>query len=241
MTADASVLAIHGAGAGAWEWAIWQRCFELAGWRFTAVDLPLAAHRREMALADIAVDDDLAFLREARARDPQAVLLGASLGAAYAQKLAAERAAADLLLVGAVPAFQVPGFSAKSWPTLVTWADDPQLARTARALPDVHPADWAYAHRRWRDESGAVLRQAWGGLLPHAVPLGGLVLAGALDEDTPPTLQRQLAQAIGAEYQEVSGASHAGLLLGRHAVSAALRCLAYLERSRAVRVALASG
>ena len=72
-------------------------------------------------------------------------------------------------------------------------------ASTRRALPDADDATALFAFRHWRDESGAVLREAQAGIEVAAPRCPVLCIASAQDEDVPPALTAALADAWDAD------------------------------------------
>ena len=219
------VLLIHGAGGGGWEWNLWCELLRARGLAAHAPDLqPIPA-----GLAATGFDDYAAQVRAALEALPRPrALIGASLGGLLALHCAA--AADALVLVNPLP--PAPWSSrlpTRDWPALVPWRRDARLASTRRALPDADAATVLYAYRRWRDESGAVLRAAQAGVAVAAPACPTLCVASAQDEDVPPELCAELAQAWGAELLRAPSPSHVGPLLGRGAVELAGRVADWLS------------
>lgn len=204
-----AVIAVHGAGGGAWEWARWQRVFAAAGVALEALELEAAARGLEATtLSDYQAQVDAAV-----GARPGCLLLGASLGALLA--LCCTGPVGARVLVNPMLPVGVGG-RARDWPARVGWSRS-ALASTQRALPDGDPIDALWAHARWRDESGAVLREAQSATLPgiDARPL--LVLQAKADVDLDAWAVRRWALERGGDYVEIPAASHLGPLLGRSA------------------------
>src|SRR5690606_7622699 len=104
------------------------------------------------------------------------------------------------------------------------------LAGTRRALPDADEAACLYAFDRWRDESSAMLAEAWISRLLPAPRCPTLIIVSSDDEDVPPAVSLALAQRLEAEVIGVPG-SHAGPLLGRQAAEIAERVVEWLSRT----------
>jgi pimeloyl-ACP methyl ester carboxylesterase len=221
-------LLIHGAGGGGWEWNVWRHALGVAGWRTQAPDLmPTPAGIARTHLADY-VD----AMRACASSLTRPVLIGASLGGLVAAMVARDVDASALVLVNPVPPL---GFAAA--PTapdaraVVPWGTARSWRGTVRAMPDADEPARLYAFRRWRDESGAVLREARAGVAvaPPACPV--LVIASGRDDDVPVGASVALAHAWGATLVELPEASHVGPLLGRCAYDVALGAADWLAKS----------
>ena len=224
---ESSVLMIHGAGGGGWEWNIWRRVFEAAGYRVLAPDLEPAAdgltatsfdHYREQLLRKL--QDEAAPL-----------LVGASLGGLLALSLAKPISARALVLVNPVPPSplheRLP--PREPYPAIIPWGRDASIASTRRAMPDADDAARLYAFRRWRDESGAVMNAVRAGIAvePPGCPVQVQISAG--DGDVPPEVSLELARRLEADVVRLPGSSHVGPLLGRQAASCAGLAVAWLN------------
>lgn len=159
-----SALLIHGAGGGGWEWNLWRGVFQAWGIHVCAPDLqPSAA-----GLAATRFGDYETQMRRALSvlPAPRAVV-GASLGALLATRIA--DIADALVLVNPLPPTpwhrELPP---RDWPVIVPWRNNARLESTRRSMPDSDEATALYAFRHWRDESGAVLREAYAGLEAEA-------------------------------------------------------------------------
>jgi pimeloyl-ACP methyl ester carboxylesterase len=217
---------VHGAGGGGWEWGVWARVFAAHGFEVIAPDLMagpqgLAATTLEDYSAQ--VRGWLGGARRGRSEIP-VCLVGASLGGLLA--LANADAADALVLVNPLPPAGLP--AAEPIPDVVPWGRDASLAGTRRALPDSDDLAALHAFRRWRDESGQVLRQARAGLGLPAPACPVLVMASSADEDVPPETSAALAKSLGASLQRLPG-SHVGPLLGRQAAEAAALAVEWLN------------
>ena len=207
---------IHGAGAGGWEWHVWRAVFESRGWTVDAPDLRPAQR----------LDDYAAQLDAPRG----ALLVGASLGGLLALMVAARLAPSALVLVNPLPPAPFHrGLPPRDWPDVVPWRANASLAGTRAALPDADDAACRYAFARWRDESGAVLREAYAGVDVALPTCRTLLMLSTNDEDVPPGAGISLAGALGerANIVRCDGASHAGPLLGRAAARFAVIAAAF--------------
>jgi alpha-beta hydrolase superfamily lysophospholipase len=224
----AHALCVHGAGGGAWEWALWRGVFEAHGIACTAIELQPA----RSGLASTGFDDYLAQVRTALAPVPRPrALIGASLGGLLA--LACSDEGDALVLINPLPpAPWASRLSAHTWPEIVRWGTDARLASTRRALFDSDEATAIEAMRRWRDESGRVLREAHAGLDSEAPRSPVLCIASGRDDDVPPALTAECAFAWNADLLRLREASHVGPLLGRDATQTAARVAAWLHAQR---------
>lgn len=222
------VLCVHGAGGGGWEWALWRSVFEAHDIDLAAVELQSVAG----GLASTGLADYLAQVRMAIAELPRPrALVGASLGGLLA--LACADDADALVLVNPLP--PSPWASRllhRTWPDVVRWGTDARLASTRRALFDSDDATAIEAMRRWRDESGRVLREAQAGLDVKLPQSPVLCIASGRDDEMPPALAAECAIAWNAELMRLPEASHAGPLLGRDAASTAARVVQWLRAQR---------
>ena len=216
---------IHGAGGGAWEWNVWRGVFEAEGLACEAPDLvPVAG-----GIAATRFEDYAGQVGQA-AREGD-VLVGASLGGLLALACAAAVRPAALVLVNALPPApwhsMLPGREA--YPAVIPWGSDATLAGTRKAMPDADDAACLYAFRRWRDESGAVMNAARGGVVVERPACPVLVMASEADEDVPIVASAALAEGFGASLVRLPGASHVGPLLGHRAARCAAQAVAWVQ------------
>lgn len=220
-------LAWHGAGAGGWEFALWQAVFQAADWQFEAPDLSAS----EQGLEQTQFSDYAAQVETALTTLAPGLLLGASLGGLLAL-CAARRSATDCALVLINPLPPAPFHSllpARSWPARVLWQHRHALRATQRALGDASPATAWIANQNWRDESGAVLHAAYQGIALPAPPRRVLMLISEQDTDVPPAVSEQVAAWCGADKIRLPGQTHVGPLLGKRASAIAEQVLAWCE------------
>lgn len=215
----ATVVCVHGAGGGGWEWAIWARVLAHRGFAVIAPDLkPSVAGIEKTSFADYR-DQVIEWCLGA---GQGAVIAGASLGGLLALSIAQMMRPAALILVNPLPPAGVLARPLHDpWPAIVPWARARSLASTKRALPDADDAARLFALRRWRDESGAVLNEARDGIAVEAPRCPTLILASEDDADLPPAAVRALAVRFSADFRSIPHASHVGPLLGRTAAKVA--------------------
>jgi pimeloyl-ACP methyl ester carboxylesterase len=221
-----TIVAVHGAGGGGWEWGIWARVLALRGYAVIAPDLmPSAAGIEKTSFMDYRSQ----VMDWCTGVGTGFVLAGASLGALLALSAAQRMKPAALVLINPLPPAGVlarPLYEPR--PPVVPWARERSLASTRRAMPDADDAARLYALRRWRDESGTVLNEAREGIAVETPRCPTLLLAGELDADVPAAAARALAVRLAADFRTIPGASHVGPLLGRSAADCAAQTAEWL-------------
>jgi pimeloyl-ACP methyl ester carboxylesterase len=225
MARALSALLLPGAGGGGWEWNIWRGVLEAGGMHVATPDLlPVRA-----GIAATQLDDYIELASEALAHQPgPCAVIGASLGGLVAAQLAT-RATAIVLVNPMPPAPWHAALPAQAPADVIAWRRNARLASTRAALPQADPASALYAFRRWRDESGAVLREARAGvrMAPPSCPV--LCIASSQDTDVPAGVTGALAREWRADLMHLQSGSHVDPLLGVEAASVAARVLAWLS------------
>jgi pimeloyl-ACP methyl ester carboxylesterase len=216
---------VHGAGGGGWEWGIWRRVLGAHGVECACIDLVPT----DAGLAATCFDDYQAQLRTVLEALPRPrALIGASLGGLLAAACAG--GADALVLVNPLPPSPWSArLGRREWPDVVPWRRDARLASTRAALADADDATALFAFRRWRDESGRVLRQAQSGVAVDVPACRVLLVASELDEDVPADVTAELAGAWGASLMRLPGSTHVGPLLGRDAADVAAHVAVWLS------------
>ncbi|MGO1073091.1 alpha/beta hydrolase [Lysobacter sp. CA199] len=205
-------LLIHGAGAGGWEWDLWREVLHARGLITVAPDLRPAPQ----GLAATTLDDYREQMRAELAALPRPrVAIGASLGGLLAW-LCGDLADAMVLINPLPPQPWAAQNPPRDWPEVMPWRRDARLASTRRAMPDADEAATVYALRRWRDESGAVLRRAVAGVDAPTPTCPLLCIASREDRDVEAQHTARFAAAVGASLI-VGPGSHVCPLLGRDA------------------------
>jgi alpha-beta hydrolase superfamily lysophospholipase len=158
------------------------------------------------------------------------VMMGASLGGLLALHVAGGIAPAALVLINPLPPAGISQRpSRKDFPDIVPWGRERSLDSTRRAMPVADEAARLFAFRRWRDESGTVLRAAAQGIAAASVRCPMLIVASENDADVAADASRALATHFAAEFRLLKGASHVGPLLGRSANAVAADVLGWCE------------
>lgn len=227
MTAVRAALLVHGAGGGGWEWNVWRGVFEAAGIAVATPDLqPVAA-----GLAATGFDDYLRQARDALLALPRPrAVAGASLGGLIALGIA-DAADAVVLVNPLPPAPWHRSLPARTWPDVVPWGRDARLDGTRRALRSADDATALFAFRHWRDESGAVLHEAYEGVPLRRPSCPTLFIASREDEDVPPAITQAMATEWQREVLQTLSGCHVGPLLGREAAGIAVQAVEWLNRA----------
>lgn len=220
---NTTIIFIHGAGGGAWEYDRWQPLFAAAGYRVIAHDLvPTAGGLAATTFADY-------FLQVKSWVPPgdRVILVGTSLGGILALKAAETLSPAALVLINSVPPAGVGAArTGKSYPPIIEWANG-SLEATRESLFDSDEATIHWAWPRWRDESGAVLTETAAGIPVQSPLCPTLVVLGKQDTDIPYQTGLALADWARADVLLYHGMSHVGPLLSRRAAEVACTVMAW--------------
>ncbi len=222
----ASVLFIHGAGGGGWEWNIWTRVFQAHGFYVHAPDcLPSTAGLANTTLQDY----QLQMQQHLSAINSPKIIVGASLGGLLAL-MNADQVDAMVLINPMPPApfhLQIP--TREKYPDIIPWQSSASLQGTRRALFDCDDMTCLYAFRHWRDESGAVMNAAMAGVTIVQPVCPVLLMASEQDKDVPFSASKTFASNLNASFINLPTSSHVGPLLGRTAMQCALQAVAFLN------------
>ncbi len=221
-----TVLFLHGAGGGAWEWNIWIRVFRTHGFHCHAPDLlPSTSGLENTSLEEYSHQVRQHVLE----MDSPKVIVGASLGGLLA--LMQSEAADAVVLINPMPPApwhtQMPAH--EKYPLTIPWQTNASLARTRRALFDGDEMTCLYAFRHWRNESGNVMNEAMQGVEVVRPECPLLVMASEQDTDVPFTVSRDFAENMNATFIQLPDTSHVGPLLGKTAARCALQTVAFLN------------
>ena len=222
---SATMVCIHGAGGGGWEYALWQPIFTAAGYALIANDLqPVAAGLAATTFADY-VEQVKGWLPS----EGHIILVGASMGGILALKVAEALSPAALVLINSVPPAGVGAARvSKQRPAVVQWANGP-LEETRSALFDSDEATIQWAWPQWRDEAGAVLNEIAAGIAVQPPTCPTLVVLSEQDTDIPYQTGLALATWAKADVTLYHGMSHVGPLLSRRSQEVAQTLLTWLQ------------
>ena len=225
-TANLSILLVHGAGGGVWEWNRWRAVLQAHAVSVHVIELePIPAGLAANCFQDYV----LQLLRQLQRLPRPRVLAGASLGGLVSAACA--HAADALVLINPLPA--APWGHAtqrRAWDDVVAWRGRARLASTRMAMKDADEASALYAFRHWRDESGKVMREAQAGIEVHKPACPALFVISAQDHHVPPDISLAWANAWQAENLQTTATTHVGPLLGLQAPRIAAETVAWLNQ-----------
>ncbi|MBI2430707.1 MAG: alpha/beta hydrolase [Candidatus Levybacteria bacterium] len=206
------IIFIHGAGGGGWEWAYWKKYFVFFG--YSVYNPTLTVNNKQ--LADVGIFDyveQLQNLVDKLSQKPY--IIGASMGGFLAQKIGEIAPVAGIVLVNSVPPWPTKKY--KYVPDVIRWSTESTLQDTIACMPEADKKTILLAHKKWRDESGKVIKELRSGLPidRKKIQTKVLVIAGANDVDIKPEVSRKIALHYNADYFQFSGVSHVGALLGK--------------------------
>lgn len=228
LSSKATVVMIHGAGGGGWEYDLWKPVFERAGYRVVAPDLmPVGG------LEKTRFEDYVRQVQYWRPANGKVVLIGASMGGILALKSAERESPAAIVLINSVPPGGiVPKRKGKPSPAIVRWANGP-LKETEESMPDSDRKTILWAWKKWRDESGAVLNEIREGIATTKPTCPSLVVIGEADTSITPSMSKALAKWSGADIHSYPGMSHVGPLMSRRAKEVASEVVRWLDKALA--------
>ena len=225
--AKLSVLLVHGAGGGAWEWNLWRAVLAAYGLCVHVIELqPVPAGLSSTSFQDYA----LQLRRQLQRMPAPRVLIGASLGGLLA--VACADAGDALVLVNPLPpaAWGRATPRRRQWDDVIAWRGQARVASTRAAMADADEASALFAFRHWRDESGKVMREAQDGIEVDKPACPALFVISAQDQDVPPQISLAWAQAWQAKKLQTTATTHVGPLLGSLAPRIAAETVAWLNR-----------
>lgn len=209
---------IHGAGGGGWEYRSWEPVLRKLGYQVIAKDLmPAKGGLAKTTLSDYVFQVESSILKQRG----KTLLVGASLGGGIALEVAKRVRVDGVVLVNSV----LPkGIADPKWsrdiPDVLKWANGP-YRETVEAMPDSDEPTRKFAWKRWRDESGAVMRAVRGGRTYQRPRCPVLFVVSRKDTNIPPDLTMKWATQWGADSMVYGNMSHVGPLLGKRSLEVA--------------------
>jgi pimeloyl-ACP methyl ester carboxylesterase len=235
-----TVVLVHGAANSAGVWRFWRDRLEAQGFPTQAPDLRGhgAAPCDDLGRVSMAdyVADVQAVIERLGAAPP--VLVGWSMGGLVALMYGAVAPTLGVLALG--PSTPGPLLEAPATAPPAAGVFGPEAygitdvtAPAQPTMPDLDPEEIGVALASLGPESAFARQERRRGVWfsPRGVTNSILVAAGERDESFPPRACRRVARFLGADYVELPGASHWGLVLNRRALDAAWPTItAWLDR-----------
>ncbi len=216
------VLLIHGMWSDLAYWNRFSRCFEQRG--LATHPVTLLHHEKPqdvVALRRTSILDYVAQVRDVAAGLPEPpIVVGHSMGALVAQKLAETKEVRSLVLLSPVGP---RGISPVRPSVLLCAAGNiaDALWRRPFIIPERHarygllntlsPREQTVVYRSFLYESGRALWEIFRGEVAvneEEISCPVLVVVGSEDRTTPPSIARRIALKYGADYREYPGECH---------------------------------
>lgn len=221
-----TVVMIHGAGGGGWEYDFWKPVFQKAGYKVVARDLMPAKGGLAHTNFTHYVDQVVSWCP----KSGRVVLVGASMGGILALKAAEKVTPSAIVLVNSVPPADVAQLPFNQpAPDVVEWANGP-LKDTEDSMPDSNRKTILWAWKKWRNESGTVMNQIRTGIIVEKPNCRSLVVIGENDTDIPPAVSRQMASHFSSKILAYPKMSHVGPLLSTKAKTVAADVIHWLKK-----------
>lgn len=223
--AKGTIVMIHGAGGGGWEYDKWVPVFERQGWKVIHPDLVPTRGKYELTKFRDYVDQVIKWTP----KKGRIVYIGASMGGILALKANERRPADAVVLVNSVGPKGVGEHKLTTPnPAVVRWANGP-LKDTEDSMPDSDRETILWAWKRWRDESGAVMNQIRKGISTKKPHCPVMVVLGEKDTDVPHATGLALAKWALADTKTYPGMSHVGPLMSTRAEEVAATVATWLD------------
>jgi len=234
-----TVVLVHGAANSSGVWRFWRERLEAHGCPTRAPDLRGHGTAPCDDLGRVSMADYVADVQAVAAALPAPpVLVGWSMGGLVALMYGAVAPTLGVLALGPStpgPLLEAPA-SAPPSPGVFgpeAYGITDVTAPAQPTMPDLDPEEVGIALASLGPESAFARQERRRGVWfpPRGVTDSILVAAGERDEIIPPRACRRVARFLGADYVELPGASHWGLVLNRRGLDAAWPAItAWLDR-----------
>jgi pimeloyl-ACP methyl ester carboxylesterase len=229
-----TVVLIHGAANSSGVWRFWRERLEAQGFPTRTPDLRGHGAAPCEDLGRVSMADYVADVQAVVAQLPAPpVLVGWSMGGLVALMYGAVAPTLGVLALGPSTPGPLLEDPAAAPPTPGIYGPEAYgitdvTAPTQPTMPDLEPEEIGVALTSLGPESAFARQERRRGVWfpPRGVTDAILVAAGERDESFPPRACRRVARFLGAEYVELPGASHWGLVLNRRALDAAWPAIA---------------
>lgn len=236
VDAKVPIVLVHGAANSAKVWTFWQQELAASGWASHAIDLRGHGQSERFVLSTTTMQGyatDVRSVIKQLAQPP--VVMGWSMGGLIAMMVAATgNALACITLAPSLPARRVDTsitlrngeFGPEEYGIVSTDPEDQP------AMPDLNPEERNIALASLSRESRLARDERRAGVVIESLPCPLLIVTGT--EDTQWPQERYDGLWLKAEYQEVEGSSHWGLVLNRRAIASAVPMILHWLRDKAV-------
>ena len=226
-----TVVAVHGAGGGAWEWQLWQHSPLNSQVDFEAVQLEPRGSLECTTLNDY-VQQVVEFCNRLKRSGPL-YLVGASMGGmVVARSAAILKAVAGVVFVCSMLPSPWGPPKKTEYPAVVFWAGG-DVQETIEAIPDASLETCRFAAERWRNESGAVLNAISSGIeWKSSMNTRYCSIVPLADDTINPNDQLAFGAHLSAHTLTYEGMSHCGPLLGRRAEEVAAAVADWIFQKR---------
>lgn len=242
ISSQKDIVFVHMSWGSAWAFTYYMPFFAKVGYRCHAVDLRghgLSGGTVEGATMQNYVDDVHAGIAGLDLENP--IVIGHSMGGLVALMYAAQHSVAGVASLDGSPPSEVQKTSEeKTYPASYTPADSGMPAnpiQVMKALPDIYPWRLMKLKKNLTVESGIARSDRKRGIsIPKDSITAPMYFAGAEKGTSLPFgigIEKARAQAeyYEAPLFEIKGASHPGVLIGKHWKSAATDLLAWLKKN----------
>ncbi len=236
-----TVILVHGAANSSGVWRLWRERLEAHGFPTRAPDLRGHGATPCPDLGRVSMADYVADVEAAAAGLPDPpVLVGWSMGGLVALMYGAVAPTLGVLALGPSTPGPLLERPASAPPSLGVYGPEAYGITSVTSLsqptmPDLDPSEVGIALASLGPESAFARQERRRGVWfpPRGFDGRVLIAAGERDETFPPRACRRVARFLNAEYVELPGASHWGLVLNRRALDVAWPAIiAWLERLR---------
>ncbi|MBL1433992.1 alpha/beta hydrolase [Candidatus Wolfebacteria bacterium] len=235
---ESSILLIHGSWGGAWMWDIAGPLYAAAGYKTYA--LSLRGHGGSEGILEGAtmedyVEDVKSVVDEMALENP--IIIGHSMGGLVALMYAGKNPGKALVVIGGSPSKEVIGEGEeKEYPVVYTLMEAGMPANpmvVMSMLPDMDKEMIMNMKNMLGMESGVARSDRKLGIsVPH-IKMPALFTGSEFGDSVPfgisQEIAKKLAEVYKGEFISIEGATHPGVLLGKHAGDAAGKIVGWLS------------
>ncbi|MDH5547601.1 MAG: alpha/beta fold hydrolase [Gammaproteobacteria bacterium] len=216
-----SVLFIHEAGGGSWEWCVWENIFRQNQFQTYAINLEAADKGLEHTTSADYLNQTKRFAERHQLITP--VMVGVGMGGMLALRFAQESQPKAIVLINPLGPQAWIGEELTIPPVVIPWRNEDR--EWLDDMPSSHPRDEIQERR----ESGAVLKDLYLKQTTPSVTCPCMVLIGEQHNVAPPETGNELADALNAQVIAYKGTDAIAALLGFEAKAIARQVCAELK------------